>query len=165
MRTRREQAVVYSIVNEPYEPVTAIRAGVPLELDRILSKALAKKPEERYPAQRRGARRSEALTVGAKIGPTPLRSVRAGQGSGSKLVEIRRCQRSGTAPELPESGNFRAADGAMMEFGGCPRSPGGCPRSPARGSHVDRDIVWDVVTREPVPLVEVLRKIGAGQGE
>jgi hypothetical protein len=43
MRTRREQAVVYSIVNEPYEPVTAIRAGVPLELDRILSKALAKK--------------------------------------------------------------------------------------------------------------------------
>jgi len=87
MRTRREQAVVYSIVNEPYEPVTAIRAGVPLELDRILSKALAKKPEERYPAQRRGARRSEALTVGAKIGPTPLRSVCAGQGSGSKLVD------------------------------------------------------------------------------
>ena len=96
MRTRREQAVVYSIVNEPYEPVTAIRVGVPLELDRILSKALAKKPEERYPAQRRGARRSEALTVGAKIGPTPLRSVRAGQGSGSKLVEIRRCQRIGS---------------------------------------------------------------------
>jgi hypothetical protein len=32
--------------------------------------------------------------------------------------------RSGTAPELPESGNFRAADGAMMEFGGCPRTPG-----------------------------------------
>lgn len=31
--------------------------------------------------------------------------------------------------------------------------------------HVDRDIVWDVVTRELVPLVEALRKIGAGQGE
>ena len=44
----REQAVVYSIINEPHEPVTAIRAGVPLELDRIVSKALAKKPEERY---------------------------------------------------------------------------------------------------------------------
>jgi uncharacterized protein with HEPN domain len=31
--------------------------------------------------------------------------------------------------------------------------------------HVDRDIVWDVVTRELIPLAEVLRKIGAGQGE
>ena len=44
----REQAVLYSINSEPHEPVTAIRAGVPLELDRILNKALAKKPEERY---------------------------------------------------------------------------------------------------------------------
>jgi len=31
--------------------------------------------------------------------------------------------------------------------------------------HVDRDIVWDVVTRELAPLVEVLRRIGSGQGE
>jgi Tol biopolymer transport system component len=44
----REQAVLYSIINEPHEPVTAIRAGVPLELDRIVGKALAKKQEERY---------------------------------------------------------------------------------------------------------------------
>jgi TolB-like protein len=44
----REQAVLYSIINEPHEPVTALRASVPLELDRILNKALAKKPEGRY---------------------------------------------------------------------------------------------------------------------
>jgi TolB-like protein len=44
----REQAVVYSIISEPHEPVTAIRAGVPLELDRILNKALAKNPDQRY---------------------------------------------------------------------------------------------------------------------
>ena len=44
----REHAVVYAIINEPHEPITAIRAGVPLELDRILNQALAKKPEERY---------------------------------------------------------------------------------------------------------------------
>jgi hypothetical protein len=42
-------------------------------------------------------------------------------GSGNQAVTFSR--RSGTAPELPESGNFRAADGAMMEFGGCPRTP------------------------------------------
>jgi TolB-like protein len=46
--SEREQAVLYSIISEPHEPVTAIRAGVPLELDRILNKALAKNPAERY---------------------------------------------------------------------------------------------------------------------
>jgi len=44
----REQAVLYSIISEPHEPVTAIRAGVPVELDRIVGKALAKKQVERY---------------------------------------------------------------------------------------------------------------------
>ncbi|MBK5294494.1 MAG: protein kinase [Acidobacteriia bacterium] len=44
----REPAVIYSIIHECHEPITAIRAGVPLELDRIVGKALAKKPDERY---------------------------------------------------------------------------------------------------------------------
>jgi serine/threonine protein kinase len=44
----REAAVVHSIIHEPHEPLTALRAGVPLELDRIVGKALAKDPAERY---------------------------------------------------------------------------------------------------------------------
>jgi Tol biopolymer transport system component len=44
----REAAVLYGIIHEQHEPLTAIRAGLPLELDRILSKALAKKASERY---------------------------------------------------------------------------------------------------------------------
>lgn len=43
-----EQAVLYSILNEALEPLTAVRAGVPMELDRIVGKALAKEPGERY---------------------------------------------------------------------------------------------------------------------
>ncbi len=43
-----EQAATHAILYEPHEPVTAVRAGVPLELDRILSKALAKDRNERY---------------------------------------------------------------------------------------------------------------------
>jgi serine/threonine protein kinase/Tfp pilus assembly protein PilF len=43
-----EMAVIYSIINEQHEPVTAIRAGLPVGLDRILNKALAKKAEARY---------------------------------------------------------------------------------------------------------------------
>ena len=43
-----EQAVSYGIVNTNPEPVTALRSGLPLELDRILAKVLAKQPERRY---------------------------------------------------------------------------------------------------------------------
>ncbi len=44
----REQAVLYSIVNEEPEVMTAQRVDVPVELDRIVSKAMAKIPVERY---------------------------------------------------------------------------------------------------------------------
>ncbi|MFH1942504.1 MAG: protein kinase [bacterium] len=43
-----EQAVVYSIVNEEPEPLTGLRTGVPMELERIASKALKKNIDERY---------------------------------------------------------------------------------------------------------------------
>jgi serine/threonine protein kinase len=43
-----EQVIVYSIINEDHEPVTTRRAGLPAELDRVLAKALAKNPAERY---------------------------------------------------------------------------------------------------------------------
>jgi len=43
-----EQATLYSILNEEPEPVTALRSGVPMELERIVKKTLAKNPAERY---------------------------------------------------------------------------------------------------------------------
>jgi serine/threonine-protein kinase len=43
-----EQAVIYSIQNEDPEPVTALRTGVPIALDGIIAKALAKDPDTRY---------------------------------------------------------------------------------------------------------------------
>ena len=48
-RGEYEQAVMYSIVNEDPEPITALRVAVPTELDRIIGKALAKDPRDRYP--------------------------------------------------------------------------------------------------------------------
>jgi serine/threonine-protein kinase len=41
-------AVLYSIIHNPYEPLTALRVGVPTELDRIVAKLLSKAPEDRY---------------------------------------------------------------------------------------------------------------------
>ena len=43
-----EQAILYSILHEPPEPVTAVRTGVPPELERIVNKCLAKRAGERY---------------------------------------------------------------------------------------------------------------------
>jgi tetratricopeptide (TPR) repeat protein len=43
-----DQAVVYSIINEEPEPITGLRTGVPMELERIVAKAIAKRADERY---------------------------------------------------------------------------------------------------------------------
>ncbi|MEE9189818.1 MAG: serine/threonine-protein kinase, partial [Candidatus Neomarinimicrobiota bacterium] len=43
-----EQAVVYSIMNEDPKPLTSLRTGIPLELERIVNKTLAKDPNDRY---------------------------------------------------------------------------------------------------------------------
>ena len=43
-----DQAVIYAIANEQHEPLTALRTGVPKELERIVDKCLAKDAEERY---------------------------------------------------------------------------------------------------------------------
>jgi len=43
-----EQAVVYSILNVDPEPLTAVRTGVPMELERIVNKLLSKDADYRY---------------------------------------------------------------------------------------------------------------------
>ncbi len=43
-----EQAILYSVMNEDAESLTSLRPGVPLGLQRVVEKALAKNPEERY---------------------------------------------------------------------------------------------------------------------
>ncbi len=47
-RGEYDQALIYSILNEEPELATSVRKEVPAELEDIIAKALAKKPEERY---------------------------------------------------------------------------------------------------------------------
>jgi len=47
-RGEYEQAVVYLIINSEPEPLTSLRTGVPMELERIVTRCLAKDPAERY---------------------------------------------------------------------------------------------------------------------
>ncbi len=43
-----EAAVLYAIIHTPTEPVTALRVGVPVTLDRVIARAMAKDPAGRY---------------------------------------------------------------------------------------------------------------------
>ncbi len=43
-----ENALMYSIVNAEPEHITALRTGVPMELERIIGKCMAKTPKDRY---------------------------------------------------------------------------------------------------------------------
>ena len=47
-RGDRQEALTYQIVHEDPEPITAIRTGVPMELERIASKCLEKEASNRY---------------------------------------------------------------------------------------------------------------------
>jgi len=47
-RGEYESAVIYSILNDTQEPVTGLRTGVPMELERIINKCLQKNPANRY---------------------------------------------------------------------------------------------------------------------
>ena len=43
-----ENALLYSILNSEPEPISALRTGIPMELERIVCKCLAKLPRNRY---------------------------------------------------------------------------------------------------------------------
>lgn len=47
-RGEDDRARTYAILNQDPEPLTALRAGVPLALEPVLAKALARDPERRY---------------------------------------------------------------------------------------------------------------------
>jgi TolB-like protein len=47
-RGDRHEAVIFQIVHEVQEPITAIRGDIPLELERIANKCLEKEPANRY---------------------------------------------------------------------------------------------------------------------
>jgi serine/threonine-protein kinase len=47
-RSKYEQAMVYSILNEDPKPITTMRSGLPRELERIVNRSMAKNLDERY---------------------------------------------------------------------------------------------------------------------
>ena len=73
-----DQAIVYSILNEDPRPLSDLRQDVPEDLARIVGKALAKRPQDRYQQagetlQDLGAPRDQASSV-PRPAPAPARA-------------------------------------------------------------------------------------------
>ena len=87
-----EQAVVYSIMNEAPEPLTAVRTGVPKQLEWIVEKCLAKSADDRYQS--------------AKDLIVDLRKVDVASASGSRTTTISTASAAPAPPSSP-SGTSR----------------------------------------------------------
>ncbi len=92
-----DQALFYEIVNQEHEPLTGIRAGLPMELEFIVGKCMAKSADDRY--QHASEIVVDLRTLGEKLKSGKSRVVSAGGGL-SKSIERTRVD----APSLPESG-------------------------------------------------------------
>jgi len=79
-----EQAVIYSILHEDPEPVTALRTGVPVELERIAHKAMAKNASDRY--QRADELLVDLRSLSAEITTTGLAKGPAKKGFTGKHI-------------------------------------------------------------------------------
>jgi Tol biopolymer transport system component len=74
-----DKAIMYSITNEEPEPMTALRTGVPMELELLVNKCLAKEAERRYQSTADMVVDLESLSEKLKSGKsTILRAAPAG---------------------------------------------------------------------------------------
>ena len=73
----RQEAVLYGITSEEPEPVTALRAGLPMDLEWIISKVLAKNRDERY--QHAADLLVDLQTLKKKVGSGISATLRASQ--------------------------------------------------------------------------------------
>jgi Tol biopolymer transport system component/predicted Ser/Thr protein kinase len=95
-----EQAVVYAILNTEPEPLTAVRTGVPMELERIVNKLLSKQKEYRYQSAAdlladlkamdvRGSGLSQpSMPAYTGVAPTPLSGPEGGAASRSRRAPV-----------------------------------------------------------------------------
>jgi tetratricopeptide (TPR) repeat protein/TolB-like protein len=82
-RAEHDTALIYGIINEPHEPVAAIRPETPEKLARVVDRALAKDPGERYGDAGQMARDLEE--VARDLGDRARRASASGNDGGSSI--------------------------------------------------------------------------------
>ena len=97
-----DKALLYEIVQEEYEPITAVRAGVPMELEFIVGKCLAKPPGQRYQTSAELIVDLETLREKLKSGRSAVlrTGVAAGDGRTQPLVPAQGSHGVGVQPAL-----------------------------------------------------------------
>ncbi len=83
-----DQALVYEIVNQEPEPLTAVRADVPMELEWMVGKCLAKDREDRY--GRAEDMMLDLRTLAEKLKSGGSTILRTGVGVQHRATEVRR---------------------------------------------------------------------------
>jgi Tol biopolymer transport system component len=112
----REQAVLYAISNEEPESVTALRAGLPMELEWIIGKCLAKNPAERYQHADDLRVDLEALRKKLESGRTSVApaTMMPSTGTPATGVPSTRSAARGVMPPEPVSAGAGASRGAKV---------------------------------------------------
>ena len=97
-----DKALLYEIVQEEYEPITGVRAGVPMELEFIVGKCLAKPPGQRYQTTAELIVDLETLREKLKSGRSAVlrTGVAAGEGGTQPLVPAQGSRGVGVQPGL-----------------------------------------------------------------
>ena len=74
-----EQAIMYSIINEEPEFITKVRSELPVEIERLLLKALAKNPEKRFQSIKEMLKALNVIAEELKTGQLKKRFFRLGR--------------------------------------------------------------------------------------
>jgi len=71
-RGEHEQAIVYSILNEKPQPITDLKADIPVSVEQVVCKALEKNPDKRY--QHIGELLDDLKSISAGIVPEEIKA-------------------------------------------------------------------------------------------
>ena len=149
-----QQAVFYNLMNEDYEPLTGIRTGVPMDLEFIVAKCLAKDAAQRYQsagdviidlAALREKLASKKSAIARKVSPAsigavqrPAREPAAGAavatGSPAGPTQAQHTPPPESQDPTPDGGPEpqRGTAGALRHGTADPRVAGSTPRAPRR---------------------------------
>jgi Tol biopolymer transport system component/tRNA A-37 threonylcarbamoyl transferase component Bud32 len=100
-----DQALAYEIVNQDPEPLTGVRAGVPMELEVFVGKCLAKDPVDRYGSADELAKDLRTLAEKLKSGRSTV--LRTGQETGPAPTTMSASQTVSPVVEAPRLGSLR----------------------------------------------------------
>ena len=148
------QAVQYSILHEAAEPLTGLRTGVPMELEWIVDKCLAKNRDERYP---------EASSLILDVS-TLRKKLEAGRSTVARTDRPPLPSEMGTraAPAQRGSSPAPSSPPQAAQWGRSPDLPGNPPSPPAQVPATAGPLETTAGQAHPLAKYHVIEDLDAG---